>query len=115
MHWLVWQLCPPPHTEPQPPQLFESDDVSTHAPLHAVCPEGQLTLPPVPGEPPVPGLGLEAGVQAAATTAKKSPKSETRPVFIVTPFNFQFTWGGRCGALGPHERRVWFTACRRTW
>jgi len=47
----------------------------------------QLLLPPVPAEPvallpPVPGLPLVAGVQAAAKSAKQSPKSQTHPVFM---------------------------------
>jgi hypothetical protein len=63
---------------PQPPQLFESELVLTHTVPQSVCPEGQPPpVPAVPGLLPVDGL-----LQAAATTTKKSPKSDARPVFI---------------------------------
>jgi hypothetical protein len=39
-----WQLCPTRQAEPHVPQLAGSLVVSTHAPLHSACPEGQLPL-----------------------------------------------------------------------
>jgi hypothetical protein len=37
LHWLLWQVRPAPEQGmPQPPQLFGSDDVSTHSWPHAV-------------------------------------------------------------------------------
>jgi hypothetical protein len=110
LHWLAWQLCPPLQTVPQPPQLLESDDVSTHAVPHAVCPAGQLTLPPEPVAPAVPVPPPPAGLQAAARIAKQSPKSDTRAVFIFTPFNF---WDAG-GTLTPaREAGAGAVNCRR--
>ena len=86
LHWLAWQVWPPRQGMPQPPQLSGSDAVFRHCVPQAVWPEGQLTVPPVPVAPlpAVPGLPLVDGLeQAAAKMTKQSPKSETRPVFIV--------------------------------
>jgi hypothetical protein len=80
-HWLLWQVRPPEQGMPQPPQFITSAVVSTHSVPQAVCPFKQ-SFPGPSGPPPgVPGLPLE---QAAASTAKPSPKTHTRAV-VMTP------------------------------
>jgi hypothetical protein len=85
LHWLFWQVRPvPEHGMPQPPQLFESDEVSTHSWPQAVSPEPQALVPPVPPPLPLPPEPA-CGAQAAPMTAKPSPRSQTRAVFISPP------------------------------
>ena len=93
-HWLAWQVRPDPEQGmPQAPQLFESDAVSTQSEPQAVCPAAQRLVPPVPAVPvPLPELPLgDEAAQAAVKMARKSPKSDTRPVVMKKP-TFPQTW-----------------------
>jgi hypothetical protein len=82
LHWLFWQVCPVEQGMPQPPQLVESDVVSTQSVPQAVCPVKQLlpVVPAVPVEPPVvPPAPPEPGLlQAAPKSARPSPTISTR-------------------------------------
>jgi len=78
LHAPPWQVRPAPQGMPHEPQLFESDEVSTHWPLQACW--GAVHVMPVPPAPavpplvpPLPGLPPVPGEQAAARIARPRP------------------------------------------
>jgi hypothetical protein len=80
-------MPPDPQGTPQLPQLFTSDEVSTHWLPQIVWSEAQPVVPPLPFPaaplaPPLPGVGVKVAPQADASTAKLSPRNHLHDPFI---------------------------------
>jgi hypothetical protein len=88
-------MPPDPQGTPQLPQLFTSDEVSTHWLPQIVWSEAQPVVPPLPFPaappfpfpaaplaPPLPGVGGKVAPQADASTAKLSPRNHLHDPFI---------------------------------
>ena len=73
-HWPLWQICPVEHGMPQPPQLFLSAVVFTHAEPQSVCPPAHtMPDPPEPVVPAVPVMPL--GTEPAQLASVRSDAS----------------------------------------